>query len=96
VEIVLAVGRHSVTPLFNCLFDQSDRTLRLSVAAPAATLQNICDIAGTVASITEDDPGVESEKSPKAPLVDRDSVTRWARRLGVQSDVDDFSLQKRS
>jgi len=40
-------------------------------------------IVGTVAAMTEDDPGVESEKPPTTPLVNRDSATRWARRLAV-------------
>ena len=50
------------------------------------------DIAGAVASMTEGEPGVQSEKSPTTPLVDRDSTPRRARCLDVQSDVGELSL----
>ena len=57
---------------------------------------NLGDITGTVASMTEGDPGVESEKAPTTPLVNRDSATRRARRLGVQYDVGELSFVSRS
>ena len=59
--------------------------IRLKSPVPAETLMP--DIAGTVAAMTESDPGVESEKPPTTPLVNRDSATRRARRLAVQYDV---------
>jgi hypothetical protein len=34
--------------------------------------------------MTEGEPNAQSEKPPKTFLVDRDSATRRARRLGVQ------------
>jgi hypothetical protein len=57
--------------------------------------------------MTEDDPGVQSEKPPTTPLVNRDpplqvapawgpGATRWARRLGVQSDVGELCFALRS
>ena len=49
-------------------------------------------IAGMVAAMTESEPQVESEKSPITCLVDRDSATRRARRLAVQSDVGSFLI----
>jgi hypothetical protein len=48
-------------------------------------------IVGMVAAMTEGEPGVASEKPPTISLVDRDSATRWARRLAVQSDVGKLS-----
>ncbi len=45
------------------------------------------NIAGMVATITESEPDRQSEKTPNLSLVDRDSATRRARRLAVQSDV---------
>jgi hypothetical protein len=52
--------------------------------------ETVSDIAGTVASMTECDPGVLSEELPTTPLVDRDSPPRRARGLGVQSDVGEL------
>ena len=54
------------------------------------SLNTARDIAGAVASITEDDPGVLSEELPTTPLVNRDSSTRRASCLDVQFDVADF------
>ena len=41
------------------------------------------DIAGTVAAMTESDPGVVSERASGNTLVNRDSAPRRARRLAV-------------
>jgi hypothetical protein len=49
-----------------------------------------------VAVITEGDPGALSEKLPTAPLVSRDSATRWAGRLGVESEVGELSPDPRA
>ena len=46
--------------------------------------------------MTEGDPGVESETASEAPLVNRDSATRRARRLDVQSDVGELCFALRS
>ncbi len=43
-----------------------------------------------VAAMTEDDPDVESEKSPTTSQVNRDSATRRARRLAVEFDVGEL------
>ena len=37
--------------------------------------------------MTESEPGLVGERSYTSPLVDRDSATRRARRLDVQSEV---------
>ncbi len=42
--------------------------------------------------MTQGDPGVLSEELPTAPLVNRDSVTRRARRWGVEFEVAELSL----
>jgi hypothetical protein len=42
-------------------------------------------IAGTGASMTENDPGVPSEDLPTTPLENRDSTTRRARCFTVES-----------
>ena len=54
------------------------------------------DIPWAVASITEGEPDLESEKSPKRSLVDRDSATRRARRLDVEYDVGELGFPLRS
>jgi hypothetical protein len=57
-------------------------------------LLSIClvsNIVGMVAAMTEDELRAESERPPKARLVDRDSSTRHARCLAVQSDVGELS-----
>jgi hypothetical protein len=52
------------------------------------------DIAGRVAAMTESKQGIFRVKQPpKIPLVDRDSATRWARRLAVQFDVGELLLR---
>ena len=54
------------------------------------------DKAGTVASMTESEPGVLSKKLPTTILyIDRDSATRWARRFGVQFDAGNLCFLKR-
>jgi len=52
-------------------------------------------IAGEVAFLTEGETGGLSEELPTPPLVDRDSVTRRARRWDVQSDVGELSFALR-
>jgi hypothetical protein len=47
---------------------------------------NVLDIAGTVASLTENDPGVLSEELQTTLLVNRDSATWRARHWDVQSE----------
>ena len=54
------------------------------------------DIAGTVATMTECERVPRVKEPPTAPRVNRDSVTRWARRLVVQSDVGELSFALRS
>jgi hypothetical protein len=56
------------------------------------SLMNTTDIAGMVAAITESDPGARVKQHPKTPLVNRDSATRRARRLAVEFDVGDLSI----
>lgn len=46
--------------------------------------------------MTEGDPGVESEKPPTAPLVNRDSGTRRASRLAVEFDVGERCFRRLS
>ena len=48
------------------------------------------DIVERVATITESEPEAVGETSYTAALVDRDSATRWARRLVVQFDVGEL------
>jgi len=50
------------------------------------------DIAGTVAPMTEGDPGVTSEKNSHHTLVNRDTTTRRARRLAVRSEVGELGF----
>jgi len=54
----------------------------------------ICDIAGMVAAMTEDDPDAESEKAPTTSLVNRDSATRRARRLAVEFEVGELRFHR--
>ena len=81
-----------------------------SIQPPAGAGGNLCgatidgvqrrrltelDIAGAVASMTEDELDVLSEELPTTSLVDRDSTPRRARCLDVQSDVGcDMRLQQ--
>src|SRR5205809_415124 len=72
--------------------------LKRSIETNASSDYPIAPHSWAVASMTESEPGVESEKPPTSPLVDRDSATRRARRLDVQSDVGElcFISEKRS
>jgi hypothetical protein len=46
-----------------------------------------------VAVMTESELGAVGERTYTAPLVDRDSSTRWASCLAVQSDVGKLSYR---
>ena len=56
------------------------------IAQPLSWFRHGTDIAGIVAAITESELVAVSEKAYIATLVDRDSSTRWAGCLAVQSD----------
>ena len=68
-------------------FDDVNRVMTgRNLKAVRASGKRNPDIAGVVASTTESEKGVLSEKLQTTPLVNRDSSTRWAGCLDVQSE----------